>query len=205
MVQLHAWHAGVTPPRATTDVDAALHLETGTHTYTDAASRLTDIGFVFDDRPDHAYRFRRGDDVVDLMEADHLGPAKHARHAGKDVLSLPAGKQALSRTVDVDGEHDGAPVRLSLPNLLGAIVLKAEAHLSDGRSPDRHLEDGIVLLACVDDVEAITSNVRGSDRTRLRHLAHELDHRTMVWTSVDSDTAALARANLDLLVDALGP
>ena len=40
MVQLHSLLAGLQPSRPTTDVDAALHLETGAVTYADAVADL---------------------------------------------------------------------------------------------------------------------------------------------------------------------
>lgn len=203
MVQLHAHLAGVTPPRATRDVDAALHLETGVHTYPAAAVALQGIGYEHDTDTKYAYRFRRCNDVVDLMAADHLAPEFRPRFRGRGVLPLGAGTQALRRTVNVDVRTADHRVRLSLPNVHGALVLKAEAHRQDSRDPDRHLQDGIVLLACVDDADAIIQDLEGSDRKRLLHLIHQLEVRPLVWTGVNTDTAALARASLDELTEAL--
>lgn len=203
MVQLHAHLARVTPPRSTQDVDAALHLESGVHTYPAAAAALQGIGYEPDLDTKYAYRFRRGNDIVDLMAADHLAPASRPRFHGRAVLRLGAGTQALRRTVNVDIHTADHRVRLSLPNVHGALVLKAEAHRQDSRHPDRHLQDGIVLLACVDDADAIIQDLEGSDRKRILHLVRQLRERPLVWAGVNADTAALARATLGDLTEAL--
>lgn len=91
MVQLHAVIARVAVPRATTDVDAALHLETGAHTYRDAVAALREIGYELETEQSYAYRFRRGASIVDLMVADHLAPSARPRIGAKPVLRLPAG------------------------------------------------------------------------------------------------------------------
>lgn len=203
MVQLHAVIARVAVPRATSDVDAALHLETGVHTYGDAAAALRSIGYELETEQSYAYRFRRDASIVDLMVADHLAPSSRPRISARPVLLLPAGTQALRRTVDVDVVSRGSTHRLSLPNLHGALVLKAEAHRQDSRDPLRHLQDGIVLLACVDDVVPILDDLRGSDRRRLTHLITQLRQNRRPWLSVDRDVADLAEATLVALESGL--
>lgn len=199
MVQLHAIIARVPIPRATTDVDAALHLETGIHTYASAAASLRRIGYELEKEQTYAYRFRRGISIVDLMIADHLAPRSRPRVASRPVLRLPAGTQALRRTVDVDLADGSAMHRMSLPNLHGALVLKAEAHRQDSRDPSRHLQDAIVLLACTTDIGAIVSDLRGSDRPRLTHLVEQLRRNRGVWLPIDRDVAGLAETALTAL------
>ena len=58
------------------------------------------------------------------------------------------------------------------PDAFGALILKAAAHLTDGRDRERHLADAAVLLACVDPFADRTSS--GSDRKRLLHLQRHL-------------------------------
>lgn len=196
MVQLHARLAGLPPSRPTTDVDAALHLESGVIEYSDAAASLRKIGYELDDAPALAYRFRRGTDVVDLMVADHLGPARQPRYAGREVFAITGGKQALKRTVDVDVATTVGGVRLSLPSVHGALVLKGAAYVSDGRDRDRHASDAVVLLACLNQPDTVLENLTGSDRKRLLALVRALE-RPEPWVGANRDVAALARQSLD--------
>jgi hypothetical protein len=195
MVQLHALLAGLPPSRPTTDVDAALHLESGVVQYADAAAALHGLGYELDRSPALAYRFRRGDDVVDLMAADHLGPVRRPRFAGRDVFTIPGGKQALKRTVDVDVETGDDTVRLSLPNLHGALVLKGAAYLSDTRDRGRHASDAVVLLACLTDPGDVLDHLAGSDRKRLLALVEALE-KPEPWVATHRDVEALARPML---------
>lgn len=197
MVQLHARLAQLPPSRPTTDVDATLHLETGVIDYPTAAAALTRTGYAFDDRPAHAYRFRRDADVVDLMTADHLVPAHRPRYAGRPVLAIDGGTQALKRTINVDVETgDGSLARFSIPNVHGALVLKGAAYLADSRDRIRHASDAVVLLACVDDVDALIRALAGSDRRRLNAIVRALDDPE-AWADAHRDVEALARATID--------
>jgi hypothetical protein len=192
MVQLHALLAGLPPSRPTIDVDAVLHLESGVAKYADAAAALHRLGYGLDRSAALAYRFRRGDDIVDLMVADHLGPARRPRFAGRDVFAITGGKQALKRTVDVDVETGDDTVRLSLPNLHGALVLKGAAYLSDSRDRGRHASDAVVLLACFTDPRDVLDHLAGSDRKRLLALVEALD-KPEPWSAAHRDVEALAR------------
>lgn len=196
MVQLHARLAGLTPSRPTTDVDAALHLESGVIRYADAAASLRTIGYELDDSPALAYRFQRGDHTVDLMVADHLGPVRQPRYAGREVFAITGGKQALKRTIDVEVATIDGLVRLSLPSVHGALVLKGAAYLSDSRDRDRHASDAVVLLACLDQPDVVLENLAGSDRKRLLAIVRALE-RPEAWAGANRDVAALARQSLN--------
>ena len=81
------------------------------------------------------------------------------------------------------------------------LVLKAAAHLADSRDRSRHLLDAVTLLACIVDGGAILEQLRGSDRSRLRHLVRAFDDHPLVVAQAPSDTATLARRTLDELRD----
>ena len=199
MTQMHALLAGLPPSRPTTDVDATLHLETGVIGYATAAAALIDIGYVFDDGPELAYRFRRGTDVVDLMAADHLAPAHRPRYSGRPVFAIDGGTQALRRTIDVDVEvGDGSVARFSVPDVHGALVLKGAAYTADTRDRIRHASDGVVLLACLDDPDALLESLAGSDRPRLRALLRALES-IEPWADAHRDVEALARSSIEVL------
>jgi hypothetical protein len=74
-------------------------------------------------------------------------------------------------------------VNFSIPDELGALILKAAAHLSD-RTPERerHLHDAALLAATITDHRRERARRKGSDGKRLRHLASQLaDPRHPAW------------------------
>ncbi len=115
------------------------------------------------------HRLRREDDVIDVLVADHL--PKHARpRLRRPVMAVDGGAQALARTQRAVIEHDGGPVELTVPDLLGALVLKAAAHMADRRDRERHLRDAALLASLITDHQRELGRLQGSDRKRLRHL-----------------------------------
>lgn len=87
MVQLHAVIARVAVPRATTDVDAALHLETGVHTYGDAAASLRSIGYELETEQSAAAGTT--DEVaIDAMDAEAADAELAAIADGAETRSL---------------------------------------------------------------------------------------------------------------------
>lgn len=202
MVQLHAIASAIPLSRPTTDVDAALHLETGVVSYAEAAAALRGIGYVPDEGQQHAYRFMRSGDIVDAMVADHLAPSHRPRYGGREVFAIEGGTQALQRTVNADIALGNDSLRLSVPNLHGALVLKGAAILVDSRDRGRHASDAITLLACLDEVTPIVSSLAGSDAQRLRAIVRALESDEP-WGEVHADTARFAEPMLAALRDAL--
>ncbi|MDQ1294440.1 MAG: hypothetical protein QG608_2323 [Actinomycetota bacterium] len=87
-----------------------------------------------------------------------------------------------------------------IPNLLGALLLKADAtRLHD---PDRHLLDVAFLTSLVIDPLGRRSELTGSDPRRLRaadtYLA-DADHRS--WRALGRERQRAAYATWRLLVD----
>jgi hypothetical protein len=92
-------------------------------------------------------------------------------HANIDVRSGVAAPVQLIYEIDAG---DGATVSVSVPDELGALVLKSAAHQSDSRDRERHLTDAAALAACITEHPAERARLAGSDRGRLTHLAKEL-------------------------------
>ena len=177
MVQLHARRAGVELVRPTGDVDALVDVMAAGVTVSSVADRLGVIGFVvvepgWENSP--AHRLQRGRDVIDLLVADHLPSYKHPRLAGRPAMAADGGAQALARTERVAVVDGDAVVHLSIPDRLGALVLKAAAYGADSRDRERHLRDGALLAALITDHRAELTRLQGSDRKRLRRLRDAL-------------------------------
>jgi hypothetical protein len=217
MVALHAAARGITLPRTTVDVDMVVHVETARGRVARIRTMLGGLGYTLmepsDARKGHAHRFTRPglaggagpeslSDIVDVMVADHPAPRVRERLGKFPMVAIDGGTQALNRTINARLEIDGAAVKLSVPDALGAVILKSAAHLADSRDPARHLSDAAVMLACMSDPfaerERLTS---GSDRKRLAHLnTHLGDPNHPAWVALDADAARDGQAALRILL-----
>ncbi len=156
MVALHAAARGISLPRTTVDVDMVVHVETARGRVARIRAVLGELGYTLvepsDARKGHAHRFTRpvvagglaiagSPDIVDVMIADHPAPKVRERLGKFPMVAIDGGTQALSRTINARLEIDGTSVELSVPDALGAVILKSAAHLADSRDPARHLSD----------------------------------------------------------------
>ncbi|WP_104063742.1 hypothetical protein [Arthrobacter sp. 4R501] len=215
MVQLHAARAGLAVARPTADVDIVLHLETPGTTVAQVHAILAGMGYTLQTSIDSAapaHRFVRGKEQVDVMVADRVAPHVPQRLGGHDMFALPAGTQALKRTVycrfsvpavDDDGDGDDEKdVLISIPNVLGALVLKGAAYREDSRDTRRHLDDAVVLSACVLEPLTTRDQMKGSDRSRIIGLHDGLGNRAhQSWMLLEDEERQRARMNLKILAD----
>lgn len=123
--------------------------------------------------------------------------------ARRAVMAISGGRQALDRVQVARFGLRGTLVEVPVPNLHGAVVLKAAAHLADSRDRARHLLDAVTLLACITETAPMVDGFKGSDRSRLRHLVRAVDEHPLVVAQAPADTQALARRTLDELRSAL--
>lgn len=106
--------------------------------------------------------------------ADHLVPAKVPTIGGRKPFKIASGSQALQRTVNCRmTADDDAPVLISIPNVLGALVLKGAAYREDSRDKDRHLDDAVVLCATISSPLDAAIQMNGTDKSRLLTLHKE--------------------------------
>ncbi|MBO1268591.1 hypothetical protein [Arthrobacter cavernae] len=204
MVQLHAAAAGLAVSRPTADVDIVLHIETGAAATSSVVAVLSKLGYTLqqsidDDAP--AHRFVRGAQQIDVMIADHLAPAKIPRLGGRRPFQIPGGTQALQRTVNcrMTADDDG-PVLVSIPNPLGALVLKGAAYREDSRDKDRHLDDAVVLCATIRNPLVTVGLMKGSDKSRVLSLHRVLSddgHRS--WQLLEPAERIIAMDALRIL------
>jgi hypothetical protein len=199
MVQLHARAAGVVEVRPTHDVDV---MAAGV-SMAAVAALLIGSGFEvvepgWPDSPVH--RLRRGADVIDLLVADHLPQRSRQRLHRHQLMAVDGGAQALARSQQVVIEHDGLTTELTVPDLLGALVLKAAAHMADNRDRDRHLRDGALLASLITDHRRELARLRGSDRKRVRHLRDALsDPLNDAWLLLPDDACQRGQDTLRIL------
>ena len=135
MAQLHCVYAGFSPVRPTNDGDIVLHIEKVRGLPAAAARALESLGYELtlsiDPRERTAHRFRRqgsvvdvlasGDDVVDVLMADHAAPSVHERLRGRKMVAIDGGTQALQRTVNARLVIDGQETVVSVPSAFRAL------------------------------------------------------------------------------------
>lgn len=200
MVQLHALRAGIPHPRATTDVDALIHVETGATTYRATAALLTEAGFAEAGalhRGAVQHRFVRGADVVDVLVADHAAPSVLRARAVPTAVQAPGGTRALRNTVDATVTVNGETVELSLPDELGALVLKSSVYATVPLDRDRHLDDLQTLLEAQADPRDVVErcNLASSEtRARVSTALHAIRARSSSGTGPGALSPALRYA-----------
>lgn len=204
MVKLHAELAELPASRATVDVDSALHLETQAITFPQAAARLQGAGYTLDTSTKHAYRFDRGAERVDVMCSDRHSIWKHPKFGGRPLFGIAGGTRALQQTIDLDVTTETDTVRLVIPTVRGALVMKGAAYLEDSRDRGRHAEDAVILLACTDDASETLGGLSPRSRRRLRALVTALTEQTAPWANHDAVVQSLARETLGDLAEQLG-
>lgn len=194
MVQLHAAHAGLMLTRPTRDVDMILHVETGAATFSGVQHDLERLGYMLrepvGDGPVHRFVRGLGDvEAVDVMVADHLPPQLHPEALRRKVFAVPGGTSALRKTVNCEVDTGENVAILSIPDVLGALVLKGAAYLQDSRDGGRHLDDAAVLACAATDPVADRARMIGSDRKRIQALWRVLqdrDHRAWIATGANA-------------------
>lgn len=196
MVQLHSLLKDLPPTRATTDVDAALHLETGVISFSQTAVALAKLGYQLDERQQFAYRFFRDAETVDVLCSDRFAATRKPQYQGRPLFGVPGGTRALHDTINVRIQHPGGTFDISLPSARGALILKGAAFIEDSRDRQRHLSDGVALLACLENLDHIFDGLSGRSRKRIRAIARAARHTPSVWNLVDTTTRARAEEAL---------
>jgi hypothetical protein len=200
MVLLHCAEHGVAFRRATADADVAV----GVFTHRDALTQVTAAlrGMRFSDAtPDPlaggqrlSYRWSRGQVHVDVAVPAKVNAQLHVPRSASRLpgVELPALQQALRRSERLQVTvADGPSGYLRRPDLLGALVVKAQAAISDSRDTDRHRGDLVALceaLAMSGAHTTFRAQLRDKDRRRLRQAAATI--RPAMWRQCADEAAA---------------
>lgn len=106
----------------------------------------------------------------------------------------PAETSALSKTINCEVNTAVGVVVLSIPDVLGALVLKGAAYVADSRDRERHIDDAAILACALTDPVADRTRMAGSDQRRIAALwkvLQNLDHRSWIATGTNSLDAIL--------------
>ncbi|MDA2951039.1 MAG: hypothetical protein O2892_18725 [Actinomycetota bacterium] len=193
MVQLHAASAGLRLTRTTRDVDMILHIDSGAATFAGVQQELERLGYLLrepvGDGPVH--RFARGSrGCRDDRCHGRRPPIAETTSQGVTPDSVRSGgTSALRKTVNCEVTAGEVAVVFSIPDVLGALVLKSAAYVEDSRDRDRHLDDAAVLACAVTDPIGDRARMIGSDRRRIEALwkvLQDLDHKSWIATGTDA-------------------
>ena len=204
MTQVHAGLAGLAS-RATDDVDVLVDVLASSRNVNAVVRPLEKMGFEPQEpglRGSAFHRMANGKAVVDVLVADHLptGRQKAARVNAWPMLETPGGAQAIERKAEVEIASETREATVSIPSLLGALVLKCAAWATDGRSPHRHLEDAALLASLIADHAEALSQLHGSDRKRLRKAAEALtDPNEPAWLLLSPEQRAKGQDTMRIL------
>lgn len=209
MTLLHCTEHGVPFSRPTGDADIAVGVFTHRGALWTLTQTLRDLGF--EDRTTApltggeqlSYRWADGAVQIDVAVPPKVN-AQRARPltaSGRPAVELPATQQALRRTERAPVTlADGTAGAVRRPDLLAALVIKAQAALSDRRDTDRHQEDLVSLVEAMSISGlhlAYRDQLRPKDARRLAGAAQTLPAAT--WRRAGDPVAA--RAALDFLLD----
>lgn len=197
MVQVHARIAELPASRATIDVDSLLHLETEATNFKQVEYTLREAGFSLNTDTKFAYKFTRLDDHVDVMCSDRYAAQHRPVFGRRPLFGVPGGTRALKETLNV--EFFPQSVTISLPTVRGAFILKAAAYLADHRDTERHLEDCVLLLACLKDPESILEGLSPRSRKRIRAGLRALRQNPRPWINHDEQVQQLARESMEII------
>lgn len=203
MVALHGLALGRTPVRFSSDLDVIANLVLRPSSLTTCATHVRSLGFIPAPTSDgkRLHRFTQDNLVIDIVAPDH--PPRHLlplRIAGKDAIEIDGGWRALQSTGVMPVMFGSAHGQIPMPDLGGALVIKARAAVADSRDPQRHLFDLAFLLSLVENPRQLRERLSTRDRSHLRRLGLGDDTRQAPWVvlSDQGDRSNAAEAYLSL-------
>jgi predicted nucleotidyltransferase len=190
MVALHLHIAGRVPSRTTTDIDIVADLVSAPGSFNACKNAATNMNLTA--QPSITgktlHRFTGPSGQLDLMVADHL-PARLTRQFTKPTpVSIPGGQRAINRriTVEVDTAHGSGVV--PLPDLAGALVMKARAAGADTRDRMRHYTDLAQLPSIIDDPLDFRERLDAKEKRYLGRVRLADDPTRSPWLTINERT-----------------
>ena len=198
LVHLHCAERGEFPVRPTNDADTVIDVRadpTILHTFT---KTLTGLGFRADgiSAEGRQRRWKRGDASIDVLLPEGIGERASLRHGvtGSPTLPTEGGTQALRRTEVVAVSVDGREGFVRRPNLVGALVVKAAAHINPGdRDLRRHRRDFVILAGLITARDFAAEDVNKTDRRRLRRIVAAIEGDRELLLELPNGASAIDR------------
>jgi predicted nucleotidyltransferase len=192
MVQAHARLAGL-EFRATTDIDMLINVMADNSNIVKVVEGLQGTGFLLQEpslQESPFHRLKNGHLIVDVLVAEHLPSRKRnvAKVNSWSIMEAPSGSQAFERQMVVVLNLREEERTIHMPDVLGALVLKAAAYGADRRDSFRHLEDSALLASLISDHATELDRLKGSDKKRLRNARDTLkDENNPAWLKLPKE------------------
>lgn len=204
MVLLIGLEHDTVPPRVSQDLDLIVDVRLPTDLLARTVDALQDMGFepAGTGADNVSHRFIRNGIPVDVLAPEGLGPRTSLRTVGTArTISVAGGTFALARTRELSVRHAGRTAAVPIPDLSGAIVVKAAAVRTDhiGGS-ERHLGDLAFVVSLLDDPVAIKSQLGASQLKRLRSVGELMERTHPAWNTLDPAAADRGHAAWQFLV-----
>jgi predicted nucleotidyltransferase len=192
MVALHGYIHGIVPPRTSEDIDLVANVLVRSASLQNCVLAAESINLTA--RPSltgkRLQRFE-GDRIrVDLLIPDHLPRHLVPRLRGHRPVSITGGQRALNRAHQIRVRLGDLLATVVLPDIRGAIVLKARASVTDNRDAERHGSDIAFLCSLIDDPRRIAADLDIKERRYLRKVQLPTNPRQHPWVLLDPLTRA---------------
>jgi hypothetical protein len=204
MVKILEAEHGRVMPVTTIDVDAIIDVRAmlrgqGTR---EAVRRLRAAGFIpFEPDRETVYRFIRGGDIVDVLAPDGLGDqADIVTEPPATTFRTPGGTRALRHRHTLLVTNGGDTFSVPVPDLGGALVIKARAAASATTSRTKHQRDLARLLVLVEHPYEMREALTATERRHLRRHRALVEPGHDAWSELPAVAATGAQA-LVIIID----
>jgi predicted nucleotidyltransferase len=187
MVALHLHLAGVQPSRTTADIDIVADILAVHSSYTackNAASKMN-----LEPEPsitgNTLHRFAGPLGQLDLMVPDHLPGWLKQKFTRPTPVVVPGGQRAIDRRIIVAIRTTFGDAEIPVPDLQGALVVKARAAIADTKDRERHCVDLAQLSTIIDNPLGFRDGLDIKEKRYLRKVGLDEDVTKPPWLHLD--------------------
>lgn len=190
MVHLHGWVAGESRPSLSMEADMladSVRVMTATRTLSE---ELIAAGYELTEKSalGTGHRFKKDGVAIDVLAPEQINPRDRKTYGTLITVEVPGGRQAINRTISVAVRTRTVKGDVRVPNLLGAILLKARA-IDVSSHPHSQREDFAFLLSLItslDQAEEFVAQMYGKQRAWLRHHQEMSDPNHASWAHINN-------------------
>lgn len=190
MVHLHGWMAGVARPSLSMEADLladSVHVMTATR---QLSEQLVASGYQLTERSamGTGHRFERDGVAIDVLAPEQINPRDRKTFGSLVTVGVPGGRQAIDRTISVGVRTRSVEGEVRVPNLLGAILIKARA-IGVSSHPQSQREDFAFLLSLItslEQAERFLEEMYGKQRAWLRDHREIADRNHHCWIHINN-------------------